>query len=115
MLGSLQKCFKVFTFKDAAEQERPLFLNLSEFGEVHKLNDIEDVPCVIDEDAYSGEDFPNRFEGVYKKCIALFVLAESIHRPEIDEILNIDDDAYKVVDVIDESRLYEIVLERLDY
>lgn len=103
-------------FKDFLDEDVDVFINLDEFADIHTIDGIE-LKCVIDTDIYDerGNASNDRLGGVFNDMISVFVYKDLIERPNIDELMEIDDEYYKVVGVKSSERLYEIKLSRNTY
>lgn len=102
-------------FKDAVRSDiRSVFLNLEEFGEVHKV--VGRPMCVIIDENELTEREKKQFgrgrDGVYKKALLLYVAAEDFGPlPAPEQVLLLDGKKYLVTDANNEDGIYSISLE----
>lgn len=92
------------------------FINMDEFAEDHQIND-ETIKCVVDTDIFDERSTMagDRSGGVFKDTISIFIKISDIEKPLIDEMMTVDDDHYRVVEVKENMGMYEIVLSQYDY
>lgn len=105
------------TFKDYAQDfDLDTFINLDEFADDHLINGTS-IKCVIDNDIFDERTTlsGDRSGGVFKDMISIFIKKEDIEKPLIDEMITVDDEDYRVVEVKENMRMYEIELTRYDY
>lgn len=105
------------TFKDYAQDfDLDTFINLDEFADDHLINGTL-LKCVIDNDIFDERSTlsGDRSGGVFKDMISIFIKKEDIEKPLIDEMITVDDEDYRVVEVKENMRMYEIELTRYDY
>ncbi len=105
------------TFKDYAQDfDLDTFINLDEFADDHLINGTL-LKCVIDNDIFDERSTlsGDRSGGVFKDMISIFIKKEDIEKPLIDEMITVDDEDYRVVEVKENMRVYEIELTRYDY
>ena len=105
------------TFKDYAQDfDLDTFINLDEFADDHLING-NLLKCVIDNDIFDERSTlsGDRSGGVFKDMISIFIKKEDIEKPLIDEMITVDDEDYRVVEVKENMRMYEIELTRYDY
>ena len=105
------------TFKDYAQDfDLDTFINLDEFADAHLING-NLLKCVIDDDIFDERSTlsGDRSGGVFKDMISIFIKKEDIEKPLIDEMITVDDEDYRVVEVKENMRMYEIELTRYDY
>ena len=105
------------TFKDYAQDfDLDTFINLDEFADDHLING-NFLKCVIDDDIFDERSTQSgdRSGGVFKDMISIFIKKEDIEKPLIDEMITVDDEDYRVVEVKENMRMYEIELTRYDY
>ena len=105
------------TFKDYAQDfDLGTFINLDEFADDHLING-NLLKCVIDNDIFDERSTlsGDRSGGVFKDMISIFIKKEDIEKPLIDEMITVDDEDYRVVEVKENMRMYEIELTRYDY
>ena len=104
-------------FKDYAQDfDLDTFINLDEFADDHLINGTL-LKCVIDNDIFDERSTlsGDRSGGVFKDMISIFIKKEDIEKPLIDEMITVDDEDYRVVEVKENMRMYEIELTRYDY
>lgn len=104
-------------FKDYAQDfDLDTFINLDEFADDHLING-KLLKCVIDNDIFDERSTlsGDRSGGVFKDMISIFIKKEDIEKPLIDEMITVDDEDYRVVEVKENMRMYEIELTRYDY
>lgn len=104
-------------FKDYAQDfDLDTFINLDEFADDHLINGTL-LKCVIDDDIFDERSTlsGDRSGGVFKDMISIFIKKEDIEKPLIDEMITVDDEDYRVVEVKENMRMYEIELTRYDY
>lgn len=104
-------------FKDYAQDfDLDTFINLDEFADDHLING-NLLKCVIDNDIFDERSTlsGDRSGGVFKDMISIFIKKEDIEKPLIDEMITVDDEDYRVVEVKENMRMYEIELTRYDY
>ena len=105
------------TFKDYAQDfDLDTFINLNEFSDNHLING-EMLKCVIDDDIFDERSTlaGDRSGGAFKDIISVFIKKEDIEKPLIDEMITVDSDDYRVVEVKESMGMYEIELTRYDY
>lgn len=105
------------TFKDYAQDfDLDTFINFDEFADDHLING-NLLKCVIDDDIFDERSTlsGDRSGGVFKDMISIFIKKEDIEKPLIDEMITVDDKDYRVVEVKENMRMYEIELTRYDY
>lgn len=92
------------------------FINMDEFAEDHQING-ETIKCVVDTDIFDERSTlsGDRSGGVFKDTISIFIKISDIEKPLIDEIMTVDDEHYRVVEVKENMGMYEIVLSQNDY
>lgn len=92
------------------------FINMGEFAEDHQING-ETIKCVVDTDIFDERSTlsGDRSGGVFKDSISVFIKMSDIEKPLIDEMMTVDDDHYRVVEVKENMGMYEIVLSHYDY
>lgn len=92
------------------------FINMDEFADDHQIND-ETIKCVVDTDIFDERSTlsGDRSGGVFKDSISVFIKMSDIEKPLIDEMMTVDDDHYRVVEVKENMGMYEIVLSQYDY
>lgn len=94
-----------------------VFLNPNEFADLHNINGVEGITCVIDggltESLRSGI---GRFDGTEKETITLAV-AESDwpteKTPAYNQLVTVDLARYRIKSVNSNNGLYEIVMEAI--
>lgn len=104
-------------FKKAVEKDLDTFINLNEFAYDHTI-DGKVIKCILDEDLFNErsknkEDI--RSGGVYEDTITIFVKMSDIEKPVVDAFMTIDDQDYRVVNVIETEKLFEIELKANEY
>lgn len=106
-------------FKDFVKSDIDTFINIDEFADIHSVNG-KDIKCIFDEDITedrsSGVDY--RIQGgLFLRTKAIYVRIEDLEKPVITDRLTIDGDEnfFTVLDVTEESGVYRILLERIDY
>ena len=92
------------------------FINMDEFADDHVINS-ETIKCVVDTDIFDERSTlaGDRSGGVFKASISIFIKMADIEKPLIDEMMTVDDDHYRVVEVKENMGLYEIELSQYDY
>lgn len=92
------------------------FISMDEFAEDHQING-ETIKCVVDTDIFDERSTlsGDRSGGVFKDSISIFIKMSDIEKPLIDEMMTVDDDRYRVVEVKENMGMYEIVLSQYDY
>lgn len=92
------------------------FINNFEFSEEHLVNGLK-LNIIIDEDLFDerNKKSGDRSGGVFSDTISIFIKTKDIEKPLIDEILTIDKNDYKVVEVKENMGMYEIELMLYDY
>lgn len=92
------------------------FINMDEFAEDHQING-ETIKCVVDTDIFDERSTlsGDRSGGVFKDSISIFIKMSDIEKPLIDEMMTVDDDHYRVVEVKENMEMYEIELSQYDY
>lgn len=92
------------------------FINMDEFADDHVING-ETIKCVVDTDIFDERSTisGDRSGGVFKDSISIFIKMSDIEKPLIDEMMTVDDDHYRVVEVKENMGMYEIVLSQYDY
>lgn len=92
------------------------FINMDEFAEDHQING-ETIKCVVDTDIFDERSTMagDRSSGVFKDTISIFIKISDIEKPLIDEMMTVDYEHYRVVEVKENMGMYEIVLSQYDY
>ena len=92
------------------------FINMDEFADDHQING-ETIKCVVDTDIFDERSTlsGDRSGGVFKDTISIFIKMPDIEKPLIDEMMSVDKDDYRVVEVKENMGLYEIELSQYDY
>lgn len=104
------------TFKSAIEQDnKSVFLNSSEFGEVHEINGKE-MPVIIDDNELLERDKAHLLNadisGLHYSRRLLYVAASYFDvRPDPDSFLQLDADLYRVKSATEEAGIYAIEIE----
>lgn len=101
-------------FKDAVALDIDrTFLNLNEFGELHEIGGVVDVPCVLDK-ILTG---PNTFDaliGTFLNHLAIYVEVGAIPTPVEGQPLSVDGSIHFVKSVSREDGILFIVAEAND-
>ena len=92
------------------------FINMDEFADDHTI-DGEIIKCVVDTDIFDERSTlsGDRSGGVFKDTISIFIKMSDIEKPLIDEMMTVDEDDYRVVEVKENMGMYEIELSQYDY
>lgn len=92
------------------------FINMDEFADNHVING-ETIKCVVDTDIFDERSTKagDRSGGVFKDSISIFIKMSDIAKPLIDEMMTVDEDDYRVVEVKENMGMYEIELSQYDY
>lgn len=92
------------------------FINMDEFADNHVING-ETIKCLVDTDLFDerSTQASDRSGGVFKDTISVFIKMSDIAKPLIDEMMTVDEDDYKVVEVKENMGMYEIELSQYDY
>ena len=92
------------------------FINMDEFADNHVING-EAIKCVVDTDIFDERSTTagDRSGGVFKDTISIFTKMSDIEKPLIDEMMTVDDEDYRVVEVKENMGMYEIELSQYDY
>lgn len=92
------------------------FINMEEFADDHVING-ETIKCVVDTDLFDERSTTagDRSGGVFKDTISIFIKMSDIEKPLIDEMMTVDDEDYRVVEVKENMGMYEIELSQYDY
>ncbi len=101
-------------FKDAVEKDvKKIFLNASEFAEVHEFGGIQ-VICVVDEDKFKDKQTVSKtleIEGVYKDLKTVFVDKNDLSfRPKKDQQITLDGKEFEIIECKEDMEMYEILL-----
>lgn len=110
------------TFKDVVKKDiQNVFMNFTEFGELHKLNGKECL-VIIDENELTEREKKIKNSGetngvkgrLYKKQLLFYIPAERFGPlPEPGKQLNFDGKEYIITDANNESGIYSVSLEAL--
>lgn len=96
--------------KEYFKTDLDIFINLDEFGEIHRINDV-DINILIDNEILKERQIKSA-EGTYIGDVLFYVKKSDLKiKPRINDPLNLDGDIYFISKVSDEDGLYEIVLE----
>ena len=92
------------------------FISMDEFADDHVING-ETIKCVVDTDIFDERSTlsGDRSGGMFKDSISIFIKMSDIEKPLIDEMMTVDDDHYRIVEVKENMGMYEIVLSQYDY
>lgn len=92
------------------------FINMDEFADNHVING-ETIKCVVDTDLFDERSTQagDRSGGVFKDTISIFIKMSDIEKPIIGEMMTVDDEDYRVVEVKENMGMYEIELSQYDY
>lgn len=97
-----------------AEQDlKAVFLNTGEFAGLHKLNDTENIPCVVESETAQGIQPSQRFNGEYLYDTVLHVAASNFpsQMPAQRQLLRVDDRNYTILKADNLDGLYVLRLE----
>lgn len=100
-------------FKNIVKKDiENLFLNLSEFGDIHNFNGRE-LKCIVDEDAFRRKMEKNNslitIDGILKKGMTLFFNKKDLKvRPYAGEIIEFDNIEYTVASCKEDFDLIEL-------
>ena len=103
------------TFKESLEQDLDVFINMDEFAEEHELNGVPTL-CVVqsptDREIFlQGRDYDG-YDGIYSKQTVVHVKKSDLPElPPEQQIFHLDDEIYKVGEVIEEMGMVTIVLQ----
>ena len=108
----------MLTLKEQIERDnRSVFMNFDEFGEIHKLNGKKKL-VIVDENELTEREkrIRNRDgikgEGLHKKQLLFYIEAEKFGPlPSPGNLLNFDGKDYNITDANDEDGIYSISLE----
>lgn len=95
--------------KAVAEDVTNVFLNLSEFADIHDIDGVK-LRCLVDTDitqSYSNA-VQNPIEGVFHNTVRIYVRAIDMERPVEGELLRLDGSLHLVESVSDEMSVYVI-------
>jgi len=93
-----------------------VFLNPNEFADLHNINGVDGVACVVDDNsAQPLRAGLERFDGVEKETIMLFISEANWQGkpPAYNQLLSIDMERYRIKKSNIFNGLYEISLEGL--
>lgn len=92
------------------------FINMDEFADNHVING-KPIKCLVDTDLFDERSTQagDRSGGVFKDTISVFIKMSDIAKPLIDEMMTVDEDDYRVVEVKENMGMYEIELSQYDY
>lgn len=105
-------------FKQQAFQDiENVFLNMTEFGEVHQLNG-RAIRMIVDsnevEERGKKQFEHSRIDGIYKESVMLYVSrAEFGKQPTRGSSFNLDGKSYRCMDSREEGGMYSILLEAM--
>lgn len=107
-------------FKDILKDDiNSVFLNLSEFGTIHKLND-KKVNVIIDDDMLDGEinlsfhgERQETGRGLYNGGIALYVASTDFGKPKPGSTLTLDGNIYTVISASEQDGMRKITLRKV--
>lgn len=110
--GALMALFKDYV----NDLDLDTFINNDEFSEDHTING-RVINCVVDADIFDERSTVSgdRSAGVFTYTISIFVKTNKMERPRIDEMLTVDGEDYRVIEVKENMGIYEIELTRFDY
>lgn len=99
--------------RDYMQRDISVFLNTDEFANLHEIDE-QIVTALTDSDILKiySNDKTERFDGVYRGEIALYVRASDLgYRPIYGQIMRIDGDIYTVKECVDDMGIFRITLE----
>ncbi len=99
--------------RDYMQRDISVFLNTDEFANLHEIDE-QIVIALTDSDILKiySNDKTERFDGVYRGEIALYVRASDLgYRPIYGQIMRIDGDIYTVKECVDDMGIFRITLE----
>lgn len=105
-------------FKTVVQNDiKNCFLNVSEFSDIHKIND-KSMPAMLDDNEANDREikyigYGNN--GMYKQKRLLYVSASDYgDMPAAGNALKLDGQMYRIFDVSSEAGIYAITLEAWD-
>lgn len=89
------------SFKELINRDLDTFLNLYEFGEVHRLGSKE-ILMIVEEDAFEQiqgrtDDFENATQNLYESVTTIYLKSTDYKKPAIGKRVTFDDEKYYVV------------------
>jgi len=102
------------SFKDMVQQDRGIFLNIDEFGEVHRVEG-QNITVVIDDNTLrerqGGAEVGVAEVGVAESSLLLFAYVEDLPpRREAGESINVDGREYIVDDWSEDMGIAQVAL-----
>ncbi len=103
------------TFKDQLENDLAVFLNMGEFASTHIINGVETVSILespTTENYFAGKSKDASFEGLHGSTMVLHVKTEDLPEKVVHgNIINLDDDIYKIASTAEDMGITTLVLE----
>lgn len=103
-------------FKECLNADLDTFLNVEEFGEVHKIFDDEFVIVVQDyvseREKQGLRAFDNVSSNLYQESKTIFLKESEIRRPSITERIEFDGEPYVVTDTEVTGGLLKIIITK---
>ena len=107
------------SFKDTIKNDiKNVFLNLSEFADMHTLNGKE-IQLVIDDDMLDGEvnvkmhgSTQYTSSGLYSGGIAIYVSRDDFGKPKPNSLLELDGKRYIVISSSEQDGMLKIVIQK---
>lgn len=92
-----------------------LFFNPDEHAEPHKIDDAEEILCIVDTDVSQPLEKPKvRREGIRSDKLTIYVRESELPgAPEYDQIMRFDDQNFRVVNRNLFGGMWQITLEAL--
>lgn len=103
-------------FKECLNADLDTFLNVEEFGEVHRINDAEFVMVVQDyvseREKQGLRAYDNASFNLYQNSKTIFLKDSEICRPSITEKIKFDDEEFVVTDTEISGGLLKIIITK---
>lgn len=88
-------------FKDQLNKDLDIFLNLNEFGNIHKLGSKE-ILMVVDDESFNQlagrpQDYEDVTQNIYESVTTIYLKASEYKKPAVGKRISLDDEKYYVV------------------
>lgn len=102
-----------FDFKQMIEDDvHNVFLNISEFSDIHNING-KNIPCQVDsyEQIEREKRYKDHMDGLYMNKQLIYVSKSEFGTiPKEESILRLDGRVYRVIEAVEEDRVYVITI-----
>ena len=97
-------------FKEQIKDDiKNVFLKSSEFAELHRIDDIENISIIIDDDRLKEQTL--KAAGTYVGDVLFYIAVEDLPaKPVIGQIMKLDNKIHRVMNVGEEDGMFIITL-----